>query len=620
MVFSVSPSVTVREIDLTSNIPAVASNQGAIAGVFNWGPVGEVTLITSESELVEVFGKPTNDNFETFFTAADFLSYSNQLYVVRADNEATRATASDPVSNTSAYSFEAKHVGELGNAIRISYVSGPTDYEQVMFDASNMSAAIANTNIFNTKSFAFDAGADYTANLRTGDIIKVGNPEVGYQNLTLSTFSVTPIANTATYRYDMTFDNSYILAETDIAELEMSRTWGYSYIFGKAPSAGNAHFVIVDRTGAITGTPGSILERYVDVSFTPGATRDDGTNNYYKDILNDTSAWVNVQAASANLIANEIAYLNMTGGTRGLTETGITFNKISLAYDLFKNSEEFDIAFILQGKTNNGVNLANYIIGNICEVRKDCILFVSPSRESILSGSAPRASRNEILSNILTFRNTLQSSSYWFMDTGYKYRYDKYNDSYRWVPLNGDIAGLSARIEPWESPAGYKRGIIKNVVKLAYNPNKAQRDELYARDVNAVISQAGQGTLLFGDKTGLGRPSAFDRINVRRLFIIVEKAIATVSASLLFDINDEFTQTEFRNTVEPFLRDIKGRRGITDFRVVSDARVNTPDVIDRNIFRANIFIKPARTINFIELTFVATRTGISFEEIVGQQF
>ena len=206
------------------------------------------------------------------------------------------------------------------------------------------------------------------------------------------------------------------------------------------------------------------------------------------------------------------------------------------------------------------------------------------------------------------------------MDSGYKYRYDKYNDVYRWVPLNGDIAGLCARIEPWESPAGYKRGIIKNIVKLAFNPNKAQRDELYANDVNPVMSQAGQGTLLFGDKTGLGRSSAFDRINVRRLFIVVEKAIATVSASFLFDINDEFTQTEFRNTVEPFLRDIKGRRGITDFRVVSDSRVNTPDVIDRNIFRANIFIKPARTINFIELTFIATRTGISFEEIVGQQF
>jgi phage tail sheath protein FI len=224
------------------------------------------------------------------------------------------------------------------------------------------------------------------------------------------------------------------------------------------------------------------------------------------------------------------------------------------------------------------------------------------------------------MNNAISFRNSLTSSSYLVIDTGYKYRYDKYNDTYRWVPLNGDIAGLAARVEPWESPAGYKRGVIKNVVKLAFNPNKAQRDQLYGSDINPVISQVGQGVLLFGDKTALGTAtgSAFTRINVRRLFITVEKAIATVAASFLFDFNDEFTQTQFKNLVEPFLRDIQGRRGIIDFRVVSDATVNTPDVVDRNIFRGNIFIKPARSINVIELTFVATRTGVEFDEIVGQ--
>jgi phage tail sheath protein FI len=188
---------------------------------------------------------------------------------------------------------------------------------------------------------------------------------------------------------------------------------------------------------------------------------------------------------------------------------------------------------------------------------------------------------------------------------------------YRWIPLNGDMAGLCSRVEPWESPAGYKRGLVKNVVKLAFNPNKAQRDVLYGSDVNPVISQVGQGILLFGDKTGLGRASAFDRINVRRLFIAVEKAIATAAQSFLFDFNDEFTQNQFKNTIEPFLRDIQGRRGIIDFRVISDERVNTPNVIDTNRFRANIFIKPARSINIIELTFVATRTGVEFDEIVG---
>jgi phage tail sheath protein FI len=310
----------------------------------------------------------------------------------------------------------------------------------------------------------------------------------------------------------------------------------------------------------------------------------------------------------------------MTGGTNGVSETAISFGNTAIAYDQFNNTEQYDIAFILQGKANTGTNLANYIISNIVESRKDCILFVSPARDLMLSGNNVLASRNAIITNLIAYRNALQSSSYWFMDTGYKYRFDKYNNTFRWVPMNGDMAGLAARVDPWESPAGYKRGIIKNVIKLAFNPNKAERDRLYGSDINSVISQAGQGTLLFGDKTGLGRSSAFDRLNVRRLFIVVEKAIATVSASLLFDFNDEFTQTEFRNLVDPFLRDIKGKRGITDFRVVSDSRVNTPDVIDRNIFRANIFIKPARTINYIELTFIATRTGISFEELVGQQF
>ena len=222
-----------------------------------------------------------------------------------------------------------------------------------------------------------------------------------------------------------------------------------------------------------------------------------------------------------------------------------------------------------------------------------------------------------MLTKIIEHRNKIQNSSYWFMDSGYKYRYDKYNDKYRYVPMNGDCAGLAARVEPYESPAGYRKGVLKNVVKLKFNPNKAQRDQLYSADVNPVMSQTGQGILLFGDKTGYGITSAFDRINVRRLFIAVEKAIATAANSFLFELNDEFTQTQFKNIVEPFLREIQGRRGITDFRVISDATVNTPEVIDQNKFKANIFIKPARSINVIELTFVATRTGIEFDEIVG---
>lgn len=618
MVFSVSPSVTVREIDLTSNIPAVASNQGAIAGVFNWGPIGEVTMVTSESELVSVYGKPDNNNFETFFTAADFLAYSNQLFVVRADNGATKAAATQAGANTSAYDFDAKYAGTIGNSLRVSYVSGIDEYAQDLFTVGTMVDA-SNTNIFNASSITFTANTNYDNDLNVGDVIILGNDSVGYQYLTLATKSVSGVTG-GVVSYTLSFTGRYTLSETNIANLSLARQWAYAYAVEKDPEPGTMHLVVVDGTGSISGVPGTILERYVDVALSPTALTADGVPNYYRTIINDSSNWITIPDDSSELTTNLIGYLSLIGGTSGVSETAISFGNTAIAYDQFNNSELYDIAFILQGKATGGTNLANYIISNIIDNRKDCMLFISPARNDVLSGNNVIASRNQIISNLIDFRNALQSSSYWFMDTGYKYRFDKYNNTFRWVPLNGDMAGLAARIDPWESPAGYKRGIIKNVVKLAFNPNKAERDRLYGSDINSVISQAGQGTLLFGDKTGLGRSSAFDRINVRRLFIVIEKAIATVSASLLFDFNDEFTQTEFRNIVDPFLRDIKGKRGITDFRIVSDSRVNTADVIDRNIFRANIFVKPARTINFIELTFIATRTGISFEELVGQQF
>lgn len=620
MVFSVSPSVTVREVDLTSNIPAIASNQGAIAGVFNWGPVGEVTLITSETELVDVFGKPSDANYETFFTAADFLAYSNQLFVVRADNGSVKAEASLATSNVSSYDFEAKYAGEIGNALTVSYVTGADDFSQDLFPVGGVYDP-ANTNIFNTSEIQFRANTDVSTSINVGDVIVLGNDSVGYQNLVLTAIDADPVSNTSLYDYRLTFSNRYTLSESSVANISISRRWGYSYIVERAPTPGSIHMVVVDRTGDITGVAGTILERYTDISLSPSGKTIDLVPNYYRTVINDTSNWVAIPDGSSNLIVNQIGYFTFAGGTNGTSESAISFGNLALAYDLFKNTEQYDIAFIMQGKAiNDSPNLPNYIVSNVIDVRKDCVLFTSPSRNIILSGNDVIASRNQIVNEMILFRNELQSSSYWFMDTGYKYRFDKYNNTFRWVPLNGDMAGLAARIDPWESPAGYKRGVIKNVTKLAFNPNKSERDRLYGRDINSVISQAGQGTLLFGDKTGLGRPSAFDRINVRRLFIVIEKAISTVSSSLLFDFNDEFTQTEFNNLVDPLLRDIKGRRGITDFRVISDGRINTPDVIDRNIFRANIFIKPARTINYIELTFVATRTGISFEELIGQQF
>jgi hypothetical protein len=619
MVFSVSPSVTIREVDATATIPAIATPPAAIAGVFRWGPTNERILVTSENELVSRFGKPTDDNYETFFTAADFLSYSNALYVTRVTS-----TSADTAAGTY---FNAKYPGVLGNSVEVAYVTSSAEYgNTTVFDAVINNGADDIITI-GTKQLVIISTAN-TAGVENGDIIRVGNEDVGYQNLIVDTISAPVIgiydndtANTAddfatSYTYTINLKNRYSLSETSYSDLTYKRYWGLSYLFSNAPTSGNMHIVVTDRGGEITGVADTVLEVYENVSRSTSAKLSDGTTNYYATVIENRSDWVvadTIQKLDA--VTNSSDYERLAGGLDGSDESTISFGRVAAGYDLYKDSAEVDVAFILQGKANSA-NLANYIVQNIAENRKDCVAFISPTLAAAVTPSNPQVK----MTDIITFRTQVQNSSYFFMDSGYKYRYDKYNDLYRWVPLNGDMAGLCSRIEAWESPAGYKRGIIKNVVKLAFNPNKEQRDQLYGNDINPVISQVGQGVLLFGDKTGLGTAtgSAFTRINVRRLFITVEKAIATTAASFLFDFNDEFTQTQFRNSVEPFLRDIQGRRGIIDFRVISDATINTPDVIDRNIFRGNIFIKPSRTINFIELTFVATRTGVEFDEIIGQ--
>jgi phage tail sheath protein FI len=617
MVFSVSPSVIVREVDATAVIPAVATPPAAIAGVFRWGPTNERILITSEDELASRFGKPfantTWQNHETFFTAADFLSYSNALYVTRVVSDSAAAA-------TSTY-FSAKHAGALGNSLEVAVVSSAS--------FSDTLAAIGDATgifTFNSNTVNLSLEDEITTALQVDDIVRIGNPTIGYQDLVVTEFTDDE-ANTSPFTYTVEFKNRYTLTEQDMASLSLERRWGYGDRVGAAPSNNTlVHISVIDKLGTISGIVGSVLELYENVSVSSSAKLPDGTTNYYVDVIANRSAYIKAIGTDAALGDNTPSaaltgtftspiYGALSGGSDGDGEDAISLGKIALGYDLYKDPNEVDISALLTGKSSSS-NLTNYLTQNIAESRKDCVVYASPTYTNVVTPANPTDKMN----NAIAFRDACTSSSYLVIDTGYKYRYDKYNDAYRWVPLNGDIAGLSARIEPWESPAGYKRGVIKNVVKLAFNPNKAQRDQLYGSDINPVISQVGQGVLLFGDKTALGTAtgSAFTRINVRRLFITVEKAIATVAASFLFDFNDEFTQTQFKNLVEPFLRDIQGRRGIIDFRVVSDATVNTPDVIDRNIFRGNIFIKPARSINVIELTFVATRTGVEFDEIVGQ--
>ena len=617
MGFQVSPGINTSEIDLSTVVPAVASTEGAIAGVFRWGPLNERVLATSEANLATRFGTPfansTWTNAETFFTAADFLAYGNKLYVARvASNTAYNAgssnaqisTATAALANNTISAFIARYPGALGNSLKISVCENANNFSTANGDISGVSISLgANTGTV----------SDYQK-LVAGDILRVGNTSIGFQDLI-----VAETANSST----VSFTTKYKLS-TALETQTGTRKWAnYKNVSG-APSANSIHVVVIDEDGDVTGNSGTILEVFENVSVVSTAKSESGASNFYKDVINSMSSYIfatgNTQVittAGTNSFANN--YVSLTGGTDGTDETAVTLASLATGYDLFVSPEDVDVSLILQGKALHGIDsagVANYIIDNICEVRKDCMVFASPSFADVVNNP------NGEVDAILAYRNAISSSSYAFIDSGYKYRYDKYNDTYRYTPLNGDIAGLAVRTDnnrdPWFSPAGYNRGIIKNVVKLAFNPNKAQRDILYVKDINPVITQPGQGTLLFGDKTALGRASAFDRINVRRLFIVLEKAIARASRSALFEFNDEFTRAQFKNLVEPFLRDVQGRRGIYDFRVVCDTTNNTGEVIDRNEFIGDIYIKPAKSINFIQLNFVAVRTGVEFEEIVGQ--
>jgi phage tail sheath protein FI len=402
----------------------------------------------------------------------------------------------------------------------------------------------------------------------------------------------------------------------------------------RAPSNDRSvHVAVIDTTGLFTGAANTVLEVFEDLNIFQYSKTEDGTNNYLIDAINARSNYIKVVAntttftANVDLTATYVKSFDLNvlvlNGNNGLTEATATANSIQDAYDKYKSPEDIDVSLILGGRSSANtadVVVPNYLI-TLAEFRKDAMVFLSPSKSAVLkTGDLPNA---DAQANIVSWANSVSSSSYAVIDSGYKYRYDRYNDRYVYTPLNGDIAGLCVRTDetrdPWFSPAGYNRGSIKNVVKLAYNPNKTDRDQLYKNNVNPVITQPGQGTVLFGDKTHLMRPSAFDRINVRRLFIVLEKAISRASQSTLFEFNDEFTRAQFKNLIEPFLRDVQGRRGIYDFKVVCDETNNTPEIIDRNEFVGDIYIKPARAINFIQLNFVAVRTGVEFDEIIGQR-
>jgi phage tail sheath protein FI len=410
-------------------------------------------------------------------------------------------------------------------------------------------------------------------------------------------------------------------------------TWAYKDEFDSTPatsayaSARNSandelHIVVIDATGKLSGTANNIVEKFGYVSKASDAKNPDGSSNYYKDVINNKSKYIWWGGHANNTFGNTTSatatFGDITGNVTSTLTGGVdatpSAGQVNVAFDRFENPDSTDVSLLMAGATT-GVTTPNYLI-SIAESRKDCLVFISPDRDDVVDNFGDEAT------DVAAAAGALTKSSYAVMDSGYKYQYDKYNDLYRWVPLNGDIAGLCVRTDnerdPWFSPAGLNRGIIKNVVKLAWNPTKAERDSIYKTGVNPVVTFPGEGTLLYGDKTLLNRPSAFDRINVRRLFIVLEKSIAKAARSSLFEFNDEFTRAAFVNIVEPYLREVQGRRGIFDYRVVCDTTNNTPEVIDQNQFVGDIYIKPARSINFIQLNFTAVRTGVEFEEIVGR--
>ncbi len=415
----------------------------------------------------------------------------------------------------------------------------------------------------------------------------------------------------------------------------LARNWEYSGLFDDAPvttavgaSLGatndEIHIAVVDRGGAFSGKKGTVLETFASVSLGTDAKTETGAGNFYQDVINQQSAYV-LASTKTFLTSGPLLDKSYTVGTDVITKNfaggndadDLTSENKIAGYDLFADAESVDVSFLLGGNAN--ATLATHLITNIAENRKDCIVVISPERADVVKNNSYAGKERD---DIIAFRNSLPSSSYAVMDSGWKYQYDKYNDMYRYVPLNADTAGLMVQTDltrdPWFSPAGYNRGNVKNAIKLAYNPGKGDRDQLYKAGVNPVVTFPGQGTVLFGDKTLLAKPSAFDRINVRRLFIVLEKAISTAAKFTLFEFNDDFTRSQFTNLVVPFLRDVQGRRGITDFQVVCDSTNNTGEVIDRNEFIGDIYIKPARSINFIQLNFVAVRSGVEFSEVVGR--
>lgn len=629
-----SPGVRATERDLSLIVPTTSNLEGAFVGQFNWGPVEQPTLIDSEAELLETFWKPTNENSIDWFTASNYLSYSDKLWLVRMvdDNaantslRATNATASNNsgflVKNDEIYNemyddgelklshntgdWIARYPGDLGNSIKVSVCSS---------EAAFSSTLTGTVTVVKGANSVIGVGTQFTTELVVGDFIVIANEVHKVSTIT---------SNTA-----LTIETRHVAGASAVTA---SRRWEYFFEVDTAPSTSvytqtlggsndEMHVIIVDEDGLITGQKNTVLEKYQYISKARDAKLPNGTVNYYKEVINQRSNWIRWAGHDSLTNIGNLA-TGTTFGTATLPKnysfvggkTGAPINNDERirGWDFFKSDEDYEVSLLLGGDADT--TLAVHLINNIAEVRKDCLVYLSPPRAYVVNN------KGREMDDCITFRNTLPSTSYAALDGNWKYQYDRYNDVYRYIPCNADTAGIHVRSsverDDWWAAAGLNRGHVKNAIRLAWNPRQADRDMLYKNSINPVVVFKGEGAVLFGQKTLLNKPSAFDRINVRRLFIALRKSISRMSKYFLFEFNDPITQAQFRNIVNPYLRDIQGRRGVQEFYVQCDSTNNTPERVDRNEFHASIYIKPTRVAEFIYLDFVALRSGVEFAEVV----
>ena len=622
----ISPGIKITETDLVSSSQSVSSTSGGFSGQFRWGPIDKAVQVTNETDLVQRFGKPNATNAIDFLSAANFLGYSGSLFVVRSANTALNATAEattgsgtagtgtsikndDVYINTASWNvgpWAARYAGALGNAIKVSVCPSANAYSNTLTGTFTVTAGSTTVT---------GSGTAANTQLQVGDFIVLSGRST----------KVVAIANATS----LTLESAHLTGASGVTG---TRRWEFFGEFDSAPgtstngaalgaSGDEMHVVVQDRTGDITGTANTVLEKFGYLSKGSDAKADTGGSNYYKNAINDRSNyvwwaahdnagsnWGNTLSSTTYTAVNTPKTYSLAGGSDG---SALTDGDRATSYVLLGNKQEVPASIIVAGQAS--ATVANRIIADVAEARKDVVVCISPLRANVVNNAGSEAT------SISAWADTVSRSTYAVADSGWKYQYDKYNDTYVYVPLNADTAGCMARNdlnrEPWLSPAGFQNGRVQNLVRLAYNPTQADRDTLYKAAINPVITQVGRGTILFGDKTFTLKNTSMNRVNVRRLFIELQKTIGQAADNVLFDQNDATTRSGFVSLVVPYLRSVQSRRGITAFRVVCDESNNPEDVVNANEFVCDIFVQPIRSVNFIQLNFVSVRGTATFAEI-----